>query len=288
MSVIANPTLTGNELDLSRLQVGDRHYRAPFTRKNLLDNWYFVGGGDQQGAGIFPINQKKQTNYSTLNGVTIDCWKLRNEDGNLAIGSAGITKSRTDATKFGGVVQGIENGVSSLAGKTVTFSVLISAISVDKSWIAISNGNQVQYVGTLIAAKACESVGLHTLTTVIPDNLTNRNLNFWITAGNITASALPAGTGSVTIAAAKVEIGDTQTLAHLENGVWVLNELPDYTTQLLRCQRFFRVFTSTSASDTGYGYSTNPKNLRPEMRATPSTGSFTYGGTTYYYLDANL
>jgi hypothetical protein len=102
-----------------------------------------------------------------------------------------------------------------------------------------------------------------------------------------TPSSSEAGK-SFTVKAVKLELGSEQTLAHLENGVWVLNEIPDYETQLLRCQRFYRVFTSTSTSTTGYGYSTNPKNLRPEMRKTPSTGSFTYGGTTYYYLDANL
>ena len=35
--------------------------------------------------------------------------------------------------------------------------------------------------------------------------------------------------------AAKVEIGKTQTLAHQENGAWVLNEIPNYWEQLYRC-----------------------------------------------------
>ena len=40
-----------------------------------------------------------------------------------------------------------------------------------------------------------------------------------------------------TIKAVKLELGSGQTLAHQENGVWVLNEIPDYGEQLLRCQR---------------------------------------------------
>ena len=41
-----------------------------------------------------------------------------------------------------------------------------------------------------------------------------------------------------TIRAVKLELGTQQTLAHQENGVWVLNEIPDYGEQLRRCQRY--------------------------------------------------
>lgn len=37
---------------------------------------------------------------------------------------------------------------------------------------------------------------------------------------------------------AKLELGSQQTLVHQENGVWVLNEIPDYGEQLRRCQRY--------------------------------------------------
>ena len=46
------------------------------------------------------------------------------------------------------------------------------------------------------------------------------------------------GTGQ-TFVAAKLELCSTQTLAHQENGVWVLNEIPDYGEQLARCQRYY-------------------------------------------------
>lgn len=45
------------------------------------------------------------------------------------------------------------------------------------------------------------------------------------------------GTGQ-TFVAAKLELCSTQTLAHQENGNWVLNEIPDYGEQLRRCQRY--------------------------------------------------
>ncbi|MCI6177002.1 hypothetical protein MR772_10820 [bacterium] len=46
------------------------------------------------------------------------------------------------------------------------------------------------------------------------------------------------GTGQ-TFVAAKLELCSTQTLAHQENGVWVLNEIPNYGEQLARCKRYF-------------------------------------------------
>ena len=274
MSVIANPTLTGNELDLARLQVGNGHYRAPYTRKNLLDNWYFVGGGDQQGGGQFPINQRKQTSYSGT-GATIDRWW--NHDGNvtsLIIGADGITMT---ASGSWGLRQVFENPAM-YSGKTLTSSILFDQNVGDcrLNLNVVANGVEKSNWTTNRGG------GLKTVTYSCPSNVTR----LWVVFGPLSAG------GTTKIRAVKLEFGDTQTLCHNEgteeNPIWVLNEIPDYTTQLLRCQRFFRVFTSTSTSTTGYGYSTNPKNLRPEMRATPSTGSFTYGGTTYYYLDANL
>ena len=41
------------------------------------------------------------------------------------------------------------------------------------------------------------------------------------------------------IKAVKLEPGSQQTLAHQENGVWALNEIPDYGEQLRRCQRYY-------------------------------------------------
>ena len=56
---------------------------------------------------------------------------------------------------------------------------------------------------------------------------------------NISIQRNTAGT-TFTVKAAKLELGSTQTLAHKENGVWVLNEIPDFGEQLRRCQRYCR------------------------------------------------
>ena len=42
--------------------------------------------------------------------------------------------------------------------------------------------------------------------------------------------------------AAKLEINDHQTLAHLlPSGKWELNEIPNWELELIKCQRFFRI-----------------------------------------------
>lgn len=40
------------------------------------------------------------------------------------------------------------------------------------------------------------------------------------------------------IVAVKLELGDTQTLAHWDGSKWVLNEIPDYGEELAKCQRY--------------------------------------------------
>jgi hypothetical protein len=51
----------------------------------------------------------------------------------------------------------------------------------------------------------------------------------------------------MTLVAAKVEIGDTQTLAHQDaNGNWILNEIPNYNEQSFLCQ------TNTAQADDTY------------------------------------
>ena len=43
----------------------------------------------------------------------------------------------------------------------------------------------------------------------------------------------------IRVSAAKLELGDTQTLAHQdEDGNWQLNEIPNYAEELAKCQRY--------------------------------------------------
>ena len=60
------------------------------SHDNLLDNWYFVGGGSQLGEGTFPINQRGSASYTGKVRV-INRWKMTNSNGTLTLNSDCIT-----------------------------------------------------------------------------------------------------------------------------------------------------------------------------------------------------
>ena len=127
--------------------------------------------------------------------------------------------------------------------------------------------------------------------------------------GTVTASALTqAGVGevvptyasaskTVTVTAAgkklvavKLELGTEQTLAHQENGVWVLNELPDYGEELTKCMRYLQIISApydTSGNGVAIGYANNtvdlwvPIPLAVPMRISP-TPTIPTGGVSLF------
>lgn len=199
------------------------------VRPNLLRNWCFVGGGSQQGGGQFPINQRGQTTYG-VNQFCVDGWITGSISGTTSLLASGIRQSITSAVTGGsrGLWQQID--YQALRGKTVTASVLVVDTTISEAslyfGLRIQNGSTLQMLDTRVHA------GLVTVTGIIPDDTTNLVYriypNYGVTSGNY-----------YTIAAAKLELGDTQTLCHNEgtdvNPVWVLNEMPDYATELMRC-----------------------------------------------------
>ena len=76
-----------------------------------------------------------------------------------------------------------------------------------------------------------------------------------------------------TIRAVKLELGTQQTLAHQENGVWVLNEIPKFGDQLAECQRYaqngycYTVVGQLTYAGTSYII---PLRFPQDMRATPA------------------
>lgn len=128
--------------------------------------------------------------------------------------------------------------------------------------------------------------------------------------GTVTASALtPAGVGevvpsynsankTVTVTAAgeklvavKVELGTEQTLAHQDSsGAWVLNEIPDYGEELIRCMRYLQIISTpydTSGNGVAIGYANNtvdlwvPIPLAVPMRISP-TPTIPTGGVSLF------
>ena len=251
---------------------------APALNQNLLVNSFFIGGGSQQGGGKLPVNQRGDTSYSTNASYTIDMWKLRyNDSGALTLTTNGISKDKQSGTSFGGIVQTVENGVSLLAGKLVTLSVLVTSMTRTKGMIAITNAAGNADYGTTLGNTVYTEPGLHTLTLRIPSNLSMARLNVWI---DVSQTNVDFGSGAVTIAAAKLELGEVSTLARNEgteaSPIWVLNEIPNFEQELIKCQRFFQTFRTSSYRPT------YAADFRPVMSSDPSLNTKTIGGVTYY------
>ena len=170
---------------------------------NLLDNWYFGN----------PVNQRGRTSY-TVRSYTIDRWFSEN-DASVSISADGLTAVGEQV-----IIQKIEKkDYEQINGRVVTVSILLSDGTFSTaSGVLDDNSQIVAYFdgGTFMC-------------TAFP------------TANSFQVGRITVNSGQTkTFLAVKLELGDTQTLAHQDaNGNWVLNEIPDYGEQLRRCQRYF-------------------------------------------------
>lgn len=192
--------------------------------RNLLDNWYFVGGGSQQGGGQFPINQRGETSRSGSGGF-IDRWKLSGE-GTATLGSDGITLTATTGNLEFMQFLGIPN--DRLLGETVCLSGLV-----DGDLLSMSTS----------APEEKPSVWTNIINIIKPFGFVQ--FNYDNTADRFFCSVIVSAGNSVLLQASKLELGSTQTLAYKdEGGNWQLFETPDYAGELAKCQRYFVQFRS--------------------------------------------
>lgn len=227
------------------------------VRPNLLDNWYFGNPVDQKGgmlqlAGTMlysdaACTQNLYPSTKTTSIIKVSDIAAHPSDNStvyvkLADCVRGYTGTHTytvDRWLTDNTMTIVDGGVKvKRTGHDVLFYQYF-----DKSLIDAIAGKVVTY-------SALTTSGLMTLTTEMPpissnwdtDNVFQGNLVFDIYKGNslqayIRLYSLVEGTES-TIIAVKLELGSTQTLAHQENGQWVLNEIPEEGEQLRRCQRY--------------------------------------------------
>ena len=175
------------------------HYRQ-FCNRNLLDNWYFANS----------VNQKGQMEY-TGSGYTIDRW--RSYGAKVSINDEYISLSTEGNPTF------CQKSEFDLYDKTLTFSVLLA------------NGSLCTGTGILASGTAWKN------TTLYEDS----SIKLWLQNSDplFNAAIDIKGNTPVDMVAAKLEFGSSQTLAHKEGSKWVLNEIPDYATELAKCQRYF-------------------------------------------------
>lgn len=234
---------------------------------NLLDNWYFGRSVDQRNGYIIPRDTQiyadstltdtspgvttawRQVEYvnstfciyrgtdgtglyyvKTADAVrgymentgvmyTIDRWKTENnivvtlESDGLSIENIGVIAGQFNQELPPNFVP---------EGSLVCISAMVKSVSGDARLLFSQNSSPYGHTVDFIPLQTGLFSG--------SGNLMDGNHKFVIYLG--------AGS-KIKLIAAKLELGPTQTLAHLENGNWVLNEIPDYGEQLRKCQRYY-------------------------------------------------
>ena len=236
---------------------------STFVRPNLLDNWYFVGGGSQLGTGTFPINQRGQT-IKTGTGYFIDRWRITGYSSTSSELSVEDGFKVTSATSSGasGIRQIFSLPIPS--GTEVTVSMMVT-LGENATGISVRLYHPDDSYDQIAASDMTVDGELRWGTIILTDTCTDLRLRI-----------LPFNS-SVAFKAVKVEIGNYQTLAHKENGMWMLNEFPNFGEELLKCQRYFQMFRTEALRPT-YG-----ADFRPVMATgEPDLNSFTLNDITYY------
>ena len=219
------------------------------SNRNLLDNGDFRN----------PVNQRGQTSY-TGNGYGIDRWRVSTNNSTAAVSVGdGCIDFTSDAS---GTYINFTSAVEKVQPGNYTLSFLVDDHTKAQQ-IYVQGGDSAS---------------------VFDSNLLTLPFSVAETSAIAVGIQKKAASSTLKIYAAKLELGSVSTLAHQENGVWVLNDpLPNYAEELAKCQRYYQLYTSAAQRPT------NGADCRPVMRiANPSQGTIAISGTTYYFNDANL
>ena len=199
------------------------------VRPNILENWYFVGGSQNQW-GKFPINQRGQTAYTSA-GYTIDRWT-----NTLATSTVNV---KTDCVQF---VSGNAASYKRLRqilptnlveGQTYTASMLYKANSKSGTAALRINYNKNNAITPVTYDISTGGVKLVSNTVTVPTGQAYDNA-VELLVGNTSSDVL-----DIDIYAIKLELGSSQTLAHQENGAWVLNEVPKFEEEWEKCRSYY-------------------------------------------------
>lgn len=189
-----------------------------YSNDNILDNWYFPN----------PVNQRGQaayTGFGNSNVYCIDRWTV--QYGGTKYTVATSTLASTSETNVGQMNYLMSsNEAMQFVGRQMTFSMLVD--NPDGIDVTLTVRDRTRWSHLLPGKTGGGSL----ITTTGVFGALN-------TGEGVQASFyIPHGTSIVPIAA-KLELGGVQTLAHQdEDGSWALNEIPSYTEQLSRCQRY--------------------------------------------------
>lgn len=183
------------------------HYKQ-FCNRNLLDNWYFGNPVNQRGATEYIINR--------FNQYHIDRWTAA---GNfkITLENDGLKITNTSDSVYANIMQRLEFARFGKKERTITLSLFTG----DDLYSVTGTVSFQDQNGSCSFATPFGAIRMYTY-------------------NSLTEFTIDVAPGKETkIQAVKLELGSNQTLARKENDVWVLNEIPDYETELAKCQRYF-------------------------------------------------
>lgn len=230
---------------------------------NLLRNGTFADG--------CIVNQRGKTSYAGT-GYGVDMWYTTGATLSVDVTAEGVKLYKNAASANPAWAQALETDAA--VGQTVTVSMLYKGS------------------GEGASLRVAQSGGIVTLSNVSDWMLVQNTftLEKW-SVGALQDRAIVAiqcfenmaANQGLYIKAIKLELGEQQTLAHQNgDGAWVLNELPDYGGELLRCQRYYQVYTTAAARPA------KALDCRPVMRTDPAQSTVSVGGATLYANSAEL
>lgn len=208
------PYTAGENISISDSVIATKAFPC---NPNLLDNWYFGN----------PVNQRGQAEYTGSGGgntYCIDRWAVQFDGTKYTVATA--TLSTTSETNVGQMNYLMPNNEAApFVGKQMTLSLLVD--NPDGVNVSMSIRDRTRWSHLLPQKTGSGSL------------ITTTGVFGTLNGGeNIQVSFVVPQRKAVNLIAAKLEVGSVQTLAHQENGVWVLNEIPKFGEQLAACQRY--------------------------------------------------
>lgn len=224
------------------------------TRINTLESGTINENLLINGDFRYTINQRKKTTYNS-SGYCIDGWYL-------------TSGSSLTVLEDGLLIESPENGFARILQKCEYDYVGVFTYSV-----FISEGTGTMFVKDHSPAVSINGYGVYSVTVNGPNP--------------VNAVYLDAANGSsIKVVAAKLEAGGRQTLAHKEGNIWVLNDIPNPSLELMKCKRYYNVLYlnyTFRRSDEGTALRTGLIQF-PEMRAKPSVSVTGTSGITVNYV----
>lgn len=196
---------------------------------NLLDNWYF-------GSGV--INQSGNSTYSGAR-YTVDRWYTQVTTTQVKAVTEGLrvenkSGSESSATTIN-LVQKIEpNLIPFLKGKTLTASAIVySSTTTAELYVYASSISSANLLGTASLTEVVEEGKPALLSSTFTFPQAGTSIYFVL-------RTVQPNLGSVTWAAAKLELGTISTLAYVDNSknLIQLDPPPNISLELLKCRRY--------------------------------------------------